>query len=129
MLAGAGKLEFVHNALKAESEAVLQGLQAASDLGMVNIQVETDAMNLVSALRGKDYDLAPAGALFKEIRLISRLRFNVCEFDHCPRICNALAHELAHFGSNLRDFTKRWVDEFPGFVTRLVTGDLPGTLV
>lgn len=54
VLAGAGKLEFVHKALQFEAEAVLQGLQAASDLGMVNIQVETDGMNLVSALRGKN---------------------------------------------------------------------------
>jgi hypothetical protein len=61
---GAGYLANTASAAHAEAEACTQALQAAATWGMVNVQVETDAQNLVKALRGQELDLAPEGVVY-----------------------------------------------------------------
>jgi ribonuclease HI len=47
---GAGKIQHCMSALHAEAMACLQALQAATEWGMVHVQIETDSTTLVRAL-------------------------------------------------------------------------------
>ena len=66
---------------------------------MKNVQVETDCQNLVQALKGNEYDLAPEGTIFKEIKIYTRQNFNNFSFTFAPRGCNKLAHTIAAVGA------------------------------
>jgi hypothetical protein len=68
---------------------------------VIDIEVETDALVLVQALKGNQYDIAANGVLFKEIKSLSMLNFNSCSFSFCPRVCNNVANTLASFGAKL----------------------------
>lgn len=61
VLAGAGKLVAVHDAICAEAQAGLAALQAVVMHGMARAQLETHSTCLVSALKSDAYDQA-AGA-------------------------------------------------------------------
>lgn len=75
VLAGSGRLRWVHDALTAEREACLLALSAAMDAGISRVMIETDSTNLVSAVKSGDFDMAPGGVIFKEIRLLLSLHF------------------------------------------------------
>jgi ribonuclease HI len=57
--AGAGKISFIASVASAEAEACAQALHAAATWGMTNISVESDAQNLVRAIRSNEFDLSP----------------------------------------------------------------------
>lgn len=64
---GAGCIQNIVSALQAEVEAYAAALQAASDWGMTNVEVESDCQVLLRAIQSKDADLAPEGVIFREI--------------------------------------------------------------
>nr|BAD05391.1 hypothetical protein [Oryza sativa Japonica Group]BAD05566.1 hypothetical protein [Oryza sativa Japonica Group] len=64
VLAGAGRIELVHDALCAEAMACLYALRAAANNGISHVSVETDCSVLVRALKSADYDQATAGVIF-----------------------------------------------------------------
>ncbi|WVZ67350.1 hypothetical protein U9M48_016440 [Paspalum notatum var. saurae] len=61
VLAGAGKLQDVPNAMCAEGYACLAALEAAMNAGMAHIILETDSLCLVSALKTGSYDYSIGG--------------------------------------------------------------------
>lgn len=61
---GAGWIRNAATATRAEAEACAAALQAASEWGMVNVEVESDCQVLVKAVKSKDYDLAQEGMVF-----------------------------------------------------------------
>lgn len=124
VLAGAEKLEVVHDALCAEAQAGLTALQAVVVHGMDRIQLETDSTCLVSALKSVSYDQAAGGIFFKELRDMMHFHFDHIEVLFAPRTCNFVAHELAR--SSLGWDSDRpvvWTDPLPFFVTNLVDRD------
>jgi hypothetical protein len=68
---------------------------------LVGIEVETDSLNLVSALHSSEFDLASAGVLLRDIRTFIRLNFI-----HKQRCCfrssylYKLSHAIAAVGAN-----------------------------
>ncbi|RLN27709.1 hypothetical protein C2845_PM05G08320 [Panicum miliaceum] len=117
VLAGAGRLRAVHDALAAEGEACLAALQAAMEMGISRIIIETDSSVLIKAIRTSDYDCGPGGVIFKEIRELLSLHFIHESIVYVPRSCNRCAHELAHFGlSRDPDQPSIWADPLPSFV-------------
>jgi ribonuclease HI len=95
--AGAGKLYRAFQAMHAETLGCLEALKAACDLGIGNIVLETDYLNLVNALKSISFDLCVERWLFKELRHLMFSDFISCSVKHCNRICNTGAHSLAHF--------------------------------
>ena len=75
VLAGAGRLNAVHDALAAKGEACLAALNAAMDLGISRVGVEIDSSNLVEALSSNKFDQAPGAVIFKELRMLLALHF------------------------------------------------------
>ena len=62
VIAGAGRLAAVPDALTAEASVCAKALQAATDLGISRIQLEMDSSLLQQALVTSSMDLALAGS-------------------------------------------------------------------
>ncbi|KAF8715480.1 hypothetical protein HU200_027134 [Digitaria exilis] len=63
VIAGRGRLDHLMDSLHAETIACLQGAQAAADLGIGRLSIETDAMMVRNAILSEDSDLLPVGNL------------------------------------------------------------------
>ena len=50
--------------------------------------METDSLSLVTSLKSSDYDLAPGGVLFRELRLLIPFDFSHVDISFSPRACN-----------------------------------------
>lgn len=96
-LAGTGKMASVQDALCAKAQACLAALQAMSANGMTCIQLETDSIALVTALKTCSYDQAPGGVFFKEARDLIRENFIKVDILFTPRSCNSVAYEMARY--------------------------------
>jgi len=90
--AGRGRLSQVLDPFK------LKWLQAAIDLGITRVHLETDALQVQQAVESHRWDLSMAGGLISEIKELAYL--NCVEFviKVVPRSCNRVAHELAALG-------------------------------
>lgn len=93
VLASAGRLPFIHDAMCPEAQACLQAVQTASAYGMIYIQVEVDSSVLVQALTSTNHDQGPGGVLFKEIRPFLAMNFVNAEVLYKPWSGNVCAHE------------------------------------
>ena len=115
----------MHDALIAEGEACLEALKVAMDFGISRVAIETDSANLVKGVISGNFDQAPGGVLFREIRVFLSLHFDVISFLHVSRSCNGCAHELACVGFRRDpDQPAVWADPLPNFVKLLVDRDL-----
>ena len=114
---GAGCLRHVATAVQAEAMACSEAMQAAADWGMTNIIVETDCETLVHAMQETDFDLAPEGVIFRDLRLYALLQFNSVSFSFAPRGCNFLAHVLDVVGAHGQSPKQLWSEELPDDVT------------
>jgi ribonuclease HI len=91
-------LNAVHDALAAEGEACLAALNAAMDLGISGVAVETDSSNLVEALTSNKFDQAPGAVIFKELRMLLALHFVPTNISYVSHFRNQCALELARCG-------------------------------
>ena len=121
--AGAGHLVAVASAAQAEAIASMEALNAASEWGMAQVTIETDASNLVRAVETTEYDRAPEGVLYRDIRSFIRLNFNSVKFLYCPRTCNKVTHALGAIGASQYESSRLWLDSVPDSVSVLVAGD------
>jgi hypothetical protein len=101
VLAGAGNLGPVHDALIAETLACKQALEAAVHFGISQVLIETDSSQLMEAITSSSSDLAIGGGLFKEIRGFLQESSNCLNVCKIPRSCNSCTHDLASFGYEL----------------------------
>jgi hypothetical protein len=120
---GAGHLAHVTSAAQAEAIACTEALHAAVSWGMGRVQVESDARNMVMALEGNQYDLAPEGIYYQDIRVFSRLNFVSVVFSFCPRGCNKVAHAVAAKGASSVEARSLWLESLPNLVCVPVTSD------
>ena len=127
VLAGSGRLKAVRDALSAEGEACLAALQAATEAGISRVIVESDSTNLLTAIQTPQFDQAPGGVIFREIRELLSLQFTFVLFNRVSRSCNQRAHELAQAGL-VRDPGEPtvWFDPLPNFVRPWLDRDLAG---
>jgi hypothetical protein len=115
-----GRILHAGSGLQTEAIACMEAVEAASDWGMGKVHVETDCANLVAALTGREYDLAPEGVLFREIRSFVSLNFISFKVSFCSRLCNKVGHVLASMGAKQTMPRCRWVDSAPDDVCDLV---------
>jgi len=93
---------------------------------MQRSNVETDAVNVVSALNGIDFDRSFLGTMFREITAKMMYDFVRSSVSHCPRACNSVAHALAAIGLNCNNRPVFWQDHLPEYVAVLVSSELAG---
>jgi ribonuclease HI len=120
---GAGKINFAASVLQTEALACAKALHASAEWGMGSIHVETDSAVLVKALQSTDYDLAPEGVLFRDMRIFMKLNFNSYQVTHVSRTCNNVAHSLAAYGSNQEVIRLLWPDDVPDVVNVVVASE------
>jgi hypothetical protein len=123
-LAGAGRINFLHDALSAEIHGCLVAFSAAFDQGMSHFILESDSTVLVRALQSNDYDFSAAGVLIREAKFLISMNFVHVDVVHAPRSCNSCGHELARVGLSWDpDQSYVWTDPLPEFVIFWVTRD------
>jgi hypothetical protein len=120
---GAGRINWVASPAQAEAEACIQALRYAADRGMVNVMVESDASNLIRAVHSSEFDRAPEGVLYRDIRIFSQLNFSNCHFMFSPRSCNKVAHALAALGADGASPCRMWHEDVPDSVKVLVASE------
>ena len=80
VIAGRGRLSHLLDPFQAELIACLQGIQAAIDIGITKIIVETDAVMVKFAVEAKDWGLSVPGRIIQEIQELASLNFVSCIF-------------------------------------------------
>lgn len=125
VLAGAGNMGQAQDALMVEATACLRALELADQFGISHIELETDSAQLEDAIRTCSRDLSTNGVLFKAIRRLLQLRFNISVFKHVPRSCNSSVHEAA-LVARVWDpgLMNVWMDSLPSSVNHAVARDL-----
>lgn len=119
LLAGAGRLEFVHDVVSAEARACLSALLAISVQGVTEVEIESD-----SAVTSSSHSQAVGATIFAEIKMLLQLHFANSKVSFAPRSCNNVAHNLAKIGVSWDpDQSVVWVDPLPYFVRTLVIRD------
>ena len=126
--AGAGPIQYVHDALHSEAAACLVGLQWSQSWGISKIQVETDSQRLVEAVTTNIHDLSVNGHLFRVIKFLTSLNFSSFSIKYCPRACNKVADAMATYGAKVGHQSPAiWPDGAPEFVHGLVDNDRAGS--
>ena len=111
-------------AVATEAYALLQAITIAEGLGVGRAIFETDCRILQKAITSTEYDAAPLGALFREIKFRLRLNFIDSCLVHEYRTCNQPAHILAARGAaGSIGYRKVWLESYPNDVIRAVSGD------
>ncbi|TVU13116.1 hypothetical protein EJB05_40828, partial [Eragrostis curvula] len=104
---------------------VVKALWFARDAGFDDVVVETDAINVKTALSSQGYDLASCGMLISDIKallLVASQNYSI-KFKH--RSCNTVADSLAKFGCALDSGAIMvWPDGHLAFVNYHVAADI-----
>jgi hypothetical protein len=124
MLIGRGRVNYLVSAFHAELIASLQGLQRATALGIGHIIVETDAKEVVAAIKTQFYDGTAVGYLIDEIRTLLRLNFLAYEVVFVGRDCNRAAHELVVMGHFCNEDEELVSSSVPNNISVIVANDL-----
>ncbi|GMN53173.1 hypothetical protein TIFTF001_022317 [Ficus carica] len=105
----------------AECLALREGLSFAKEIECVNLEVETDAINVVSTVV-ENRKLSMEGPILEDVKqLLVQLRGT--GIHHVCRSANLVAHLLARFGFN-SNCTNVWISETPTVVSNAVSIDV-----
>ncbi|GMN28393.1 hypothetical protein TIFTF001_041162 [Ficus carica] len=101
----------------AECLALCEGLRFAKEIECANIEVETDVINVVSAVVD-NRELSMEGPILEDVKqLLAQLRS--IGIHHIGRSANYVAHLLVRFGFN-SNCTNVWISETPSVVSNAV---------
>ncbi|XP_074310506.1 uncharacterized protein LOC141646533 [Silene latifolia] len=81
--------------ISAEAEAILLGLKEAQSVGMRSIIIESDCLNVVDDLKGRKKGRGDIFLIYDEIFSLVPF-FDSVIFIYTRRVCNKLAHLVAH---------------------------------
>ncbi|KAK1669229.1 hypothetical protein QYE76_057388 [Lolium multiflorum] len=121
--AGSGKSVHLRDSLHSEAVACLAAINGAIRIGANRIIFESDASNLVQALKSTDYDKSSIGVLMKEARSLCVLNFALFQFSYARRTCNTAAHVLAKIGVSSESSDSFWEDYAPFCISDIIASD------
>jgi superfamily II RNA helicase len=123
VLTGRGRINHLLSAFHAEVIAGLQGVQAALNLGISRLILETDSLLLQQEMTSVRPCARPEGGLVNELKALVASNFPafVCVFKR--RECNRPAHVLAELGSQCVEGQELITSSIPNNVNVLVTAD------
>ena len=123
--ARSGRSDHVADAFGAELLVIPKAIDIASELGVVRLIVETDALLVEQALNRRGLDFSKQAQLIEDLKLQMNLWFASCDVLHCRREANVPAHQLAQLGLSLPTVGVRVSDDdVPDLVADAVMGDL-----
>ena len=118
-----GIVEFLPNAFRAEMIGCIQGLQAAINVGITNLILETDATLVQQAVNHGDYSASLPGSLLEELDSLVSSNFNSFVCLAIPRDCNKVAHELAILGCACAEESEPVLSSLPDHVNTLIADE------
>jgi len=122
--AGRGKVEHLLGAFQAELISCLHGVQEAVRLGIGNLVLETDALQVRQALCSNDFNASVAGGLVAELKFLVHVNFNCFQCLCVPRECNRVAHEIAASGYECDEGVEQILSSLPERINVIVADDL-----
>jgi hypothetical protein len=115
------------DAFHAEGVACLMRAKADADLGITKVQLETDSLMLKMDMESNSFELAAAGGIVYDIKVLLMSQFVSSTVSFCPRACNRVAHALAAQGcKSPQNSVSHWDGMHPG-VEDIVTSDITGS--
>ena len=108
------KSEDTDTPLLAEIKAILFGVQMAKEMGIRNIQLESDCLLAITELSKNDDSFCEWNSILMDIEAES-LDYDICLFTHVSRIANALAHNIAKYHCELGDH-RIWRNALPPLI-------------
>ena len=106
--------------------AATRALEFARDLDVIDAVLEGDSLMVMSALKMKNFGLAPFGSLLKDSLAFSS-SFTKLSYSHTKREGNIVAHHLAKLALNFTSCVI-WMDDVPPYVMTSYQVDLAGIL-
>jgi ribonuclease HI len=124
--AGSGISVHLRDPLHSEAVACLAAVSGAIRVGANRIIFESDASNLVQALKTNELDKSSIGALLMEVRSLCNLNFATYSFSFARRSCNNAAHMLARLGASSESTDSFWDDQAPVCISDILASDVAG---
>lgn len=121
---GKGKVNHLLGAFQAEIIACLHGIQEAARLGISNLILETDALQVKYAFYSNDYDATSSGGLIAEMKFLVQANFHWFKCDFVPRECNRVAHVIAASGYECEQGFEQIMSSLPAHINVIVADDL-----
>ena len=109
-------------AAEAEAKAAEMGVQFAKDIGVREIILEGDSLNVYRALQGLSTPPPSVDAVILGVQ-IACPEFCYVEFSHIRREGNRPAHFLAKYAKGINDYCT-WIEEFPCFLEHALIHDV-----
>jgi hypothetical protein len=111
----------VISAAVAEAQAVQKDLVFLEKLGVENVVLESDSLEIIQACRSKTKVWSPHSAIladcFMHVQALKSL-----SFEHCPGEANMVAHHIAQLAYE-GNSSFRWDGDPPDFIRSLVLND------
>ena len=122
--ARAGGIPRVFDFFCAELRAVEMAMGVAAKLGVVRLQIETDALLVAQAVNRRKPDFSKEAQLIEDLKVQRNLCFSLCEITHCPRDVNYAAQCLAKLGlTSTLGGVDVYDDDVPAELAVIVSGD------
>jgi ribonuclease HI len=113
--------QFIVDPAVAEAYAALKAVEFCCDLGLWNILLEGDALEIVNALLLDDPSWSRYGHLIDDTKLLLQ-RFCSWEVQHVKRGANMAAHSLAK-GALRQSLEQIWLEDSPVFIHDIVCAE------
>ena len=105
-----------------EASAMLLGLRLAQNLGIHDLNVESDFMEIINAIL-YPAEYRASGAVITDECSELLCSFRMATISHCYREPNVAAHELARFRSRSK-LEEEWRDVAPSFLIPTIVKDM-----
>lgn len=114
----------VHNVFSAalvKALATRIGVSLVVDRGFMNVSFESNALQIVSALRSQSMDQSFLGSILEDTKtLLTQITGE--GFTHIHRNANSVAYCVTKFATHIGNFVS-WFEELPNFIVDLLFED------
>ncbi|GMJ05563.1 hypothetical protein HRI_004225500 [Hibiscus trionum] len=108
-------------AFAAEAQAVIDGLKFVSDLGCMQVLLESDSRSVIGRINSSGEDLFVLRPFIEDAKRLSEV-FDSCRFVFSGRESNSAAHSLARLGRQYAGDTY-WIEEVPSPISNIIRAD------
>ena len=116
------KVDAPLGAVEVEAKALEAGCLFARDVGLQDVVLEGDSINLINALCGTSPPPASVEPIIMDVLDLCR-EFRNIAFSHVRRKANVPAHLLAKHASNVADYIS-WIEEDPYCIEQALIQDV-----